>query len=184
MAGRADRCARRLRCIESRSASQPPQRRWQDPRAARAAPRARRRPAKWLEWQIRPPRPGPPRGRGMLFDPSRLSLFGAGCVSAKQIATQKIFCSSETEKKVSLAKKLPADGTITIRSGSSQASGRRSSWRCPSHRHRCTDPGKNSGQHATTGAVAAIDDPQGVAVRVIFGSLPSRAVDPAVLPPR
>jgi hypothetical protein len=31
--------------------------------------------------------------------------------------------------------------------------------RCPSHRHRCTDPGKTSGQHASTGVVAAIDDP-------------------------
>jgi hypothetical protein len=48
------------------------------------------------------------------------------------------------------------------------------------HRHRCTDPGKTLGQHATAGAVvAAIDDPQGVEVRVIFGSLPSHAVDPA-----
>src|SRR6201981_3899572 len=44
--------------------------------------------------------------------------------------------------------------------------------RCPSHRHRCTDPGKTLAYTQPRGVVAAIDDPQGVKPRVIFVTCP------------
>src|SRR5246500_2771676 len=44
--------------------------------------------------------------------------------------------------------------------------------RCPSHRHRCTDPGKTLAYTQPRGVVPAIDDPQGVKPRVIFVPCP------------
>src|SRR6201981_447639 len=45
--------------------------------------------------------------------------------------------------------------------------------RCPSHRHRCTDPGKTLAHTQRRGVVPAIEDPQGGEASGHLRSLPS-----------